>query len=247
MIEIGERPLTLADVEAVARQGAPVRIAQAARARMRESRAVVGAAVEAGRVVYGVNTGFGPMKDHLVAGERLRDLQLNLLRSHQAGVGAETPRDVVRAMLLLRAVSLALGHSGCRPDVVEGLTRLKRRYIIGTCSNANIGLAVRMAKHSGLPWDTIVGAEVARAYKPTAQAYLGTAAALNLEPHEVMLVAAHNSDLAAASKTGFRTAFVARPDEYGPKKKADVADNTNWDISTDSFNGVADAMGCPRL
>ncbi len=133
------------------------------------------------------------------------------------------------------------------PDVVEGLTRLKRRYIIGTCSNANIGLAVRMAKHSGLPWDTIVGAEVARAYKPTAQAYLGTAAALNLEPHEVMLVAAHNSDLAAAAKTGFRTAFVARPDEYGPKKKADVADNHNWDISTDSFNGVADAMGCPRI
>lgn len=133
------------------------------------------------------------------------------------------------------------------PDVVEGLTRLKRRYIIGTCSNANIGLAVRMAKHSGLPWDTIVGAEVARAYKPTAQAYLGTAAALNLEPHEVMLVAAHNSDLAAASKTGFRTAFVARPNEYGPKKKADVADNTNWDISTDSFNGVADLMGCPRV
>ena len=133
------------------------------------------------------------------------------------------------------------------PDVVEGLTRLKRRYIIGTCSNANIGLAVRMAKHSGLPWDTIVGAEVARAYKPTAQAYLGTAAALNLEPHEVMLVAAHNSDLAAAAKTGFRTAFVARPNEYGPKKKADTAENTNWDIATDSFNGVADAMGCALL
>lgn len=133
------------------------------------------------------------------------------------------------------------------PDVVEGLTRLKRRYIIGTCSNANIGLAVRMAKHSGLPWDTIVGAEVARAYKPTPQAYIGTAAALNLEPHEVMLVAAHNSDLAAAAKTGFRTAFVARPTEYGPKKKADTAENTNWDISTDSFNGVADAMGCPRI
>ena len=108
-------------------------------------------------------------------------------------------------------------------------------------------MKVQLSKHSGLPWDTIVGAEVARAYKPTAQAYLGTAAALNLEPHEVMLVAAHNSDLAAASKTGFRTAFVARPNEYGPKKKADVADNTNWDISTGSFNGVADLMGCPRV
>lgn len=133
------------------------------------------------------------------------------------------------------------------PDAVEGLTRLKSRYIIATCSNANIGLAVRMAKHSGLPWDTIVGAEVARAFKPTPQAYLGSAAALNLEPHEVMLVAAHNSDLAAAAKTGFRTAFVARPNEYGPKKVADLAKGHDWDIATDSFNGVADAMGCPRL
>ena len=132
------------------------------------------------------------------------------------------------------------------PDVVEGLTRLKRRYIIGTCSNANIGLAVRMAKRVGLPWDAILGAEVARAYKPTPEAYTRSAAALNLAPHEVMLVAAHNNDLAAAAKTGFRTAFVARPDEYGPKKVADVATNHSWDVTTDSFLGVADAMGCPR-
>lgn len=132
------------------------------------------------------------------------------------------------------------------PDVVEGLLRLKRRYIIAPCSNANIGLAVRMAKRAGLPWDTILGSEVARAFKPTPQAYLGTAAALNLAPHEVMLVAAHNGDLAAAAKTGLRTAFVARPEEYGPKKAADVATNHSWDIATDSFIGVADAMGCPR-
>ena len=104
------------------------------------------------------------------------------------------------------------------PDVVEGLTRLKRRYIIGPCSNANIGLAVRMAKRAGLPWDVIVGAEVARAFKPTPEAYLRSAAALNLQPHEVMLVAAHNNDLAAAAKTGFRTAFVHRPDEYGSRR-----------------------------
>jgi histidine ammonia-lyase len=129
VIEIGERPLSLGDVEAVARLGAPVRVAAAARARMRESRAVVTAAVDAGRVVYGVNTGFGPMKDRLVSGDRLRDLQLNLLRSHQAGVGAETPRDVVRAMLLLRAVSLALGHSGCRPEIVDGLLELLEREV----------------------------------------------------------------------------------------------------------------------
>jgi 2-haloacid dehalogenase len=132
------------------------------------------------------------------------------------------------------------------PDVVEGLTRLNSRYIIGTCSNANIGLAVRMAKRAKLPWDVIVGAEVARAYKPTPQAYLGTAAALNLEPHEVMLVAAHTSDLAAAAKTGLRTAFGARPNEYGPRKVADVATDRTWDVTTDSFTGVADAMGCAR-
>ena len=132
------------------------------------------------------------------------------------------------------------------PDVVEGLTRLKRRYIIGTMSNANIGLAGRMAKRAGLPWDVILGAEVARAFKPTPEAYKRCAAALNLEPHETMLVAAHNGDLAAAAKTGFRTAFVARPAEYGPKKAADVATNHSWDVATDSFIGVADAMGCPR-
>jgi 2-haloacid dehalogenase len=132
------------------------------------------------------------------------------------------------------------------PDVVEGLTRLKRRYIIGPCSNANIGLAVRMAKRAGLPWDVIVGAEVARAFKPTPEAYLRSAAALNLQPHEVMLVAAHNNDLAAAAKTGFRTAFVHRPDEYGSRRAADVATNHTWDIATDSFIGVAEAMGCPR-
>ncbi len=132
------------------------------------------------------------------------------------------------------------------PDVVEGLTRLKRRYIIGPCSNANIGLAVRMAKRAGLPWDVILGAEVARAFKPMPQAYLRSAAALNLEPHEVMLVAAHNNDLAAAERAGLRTAFVARPEEYGSKRAADVATNHTWDVATDSFIGVADAMGCPR-
>lgn len=132
------------------------------------------------------------------------------------------------------------------PDVIEGLLRLKRRYIIAPCSNANIGLAVRMAKRAGLPWDTIVGAEVARNFKPMAQVYERSAAALNLAPHEVMMVAAHNNDLAAAAKSGLRTAFVARPEEYGPKKVADVATNHTWDVTTDSFIGLADAMGCPR-
>ena len=86
------------------------------------------------------------------------------------------------------------------PDSVPGLTRLKTRYIIGPLSNGNIGLLTRMAKFGGLPWDVILGAEAARAYKPLPQAYLASAELLNLQPSQVMLVAAHNGDLAAAAK-----------------------------------------------
>lgn len=132
------------------------------------------------------------------------------------------------------------------PDVVEGLYRLKRRYIIGTLSNGNIGLMTRLAKHASLPWDVILGAEVAGAYKPQREAYLRSAEALNLAPHECMLVAAHNSDLQAASDTGFRTGYVVRPNEYGPHQINDKAATKPWDVVTDSFLGLADALGCPR-
>lgn len=130
------------------------------------------------------------------------------------------------------------------PDTVEGLVRLKRRFVIGTLSNGNVGLLTRMAKNAGLPWDVVLGAETAQAYKPMPQAYLRAAELLNLPTAEVMLVAAHNGDLAAAAKVGFRTAFVARPTEYGPGQDRDIQADRAWDVVTDSFNGVASAMGC---
>jgi 2-haloacid dehalogenase len=130
------------------------------------------------------------------------------------------------------------------PDAVEGLTRLKKRYIIGTLSNGNVGLLTRMAKNAGLPWDVILGAETARAYKPLPQAYLASAELLNLEPGQVMLVAAHNGDLAAAASAGLRTGFVARPGEYGPNQKRDFKAEREWEVVTDSFIGLAKAMGC---
>ena len=102
------------------------------------------------------------------------------------------------------------------PDVVPGLTRLKRRFILATLSNGNIALMVNMAKRAGLPWDVILGAEVTRAYKPTSEAYDRTAGFLQLAPEECLMVAAHGSDLRAAAARGFRTAYVHRPDEYGP-------------------------------
>jgi 2-haloacid dehalogenase len=130
------------------------------------------------------------------------------------------------------------------PDSVEGLKRLKTRYIIGTLSNGNVGLLTRMAKNAGLPWDVVLGAETARAYKPLPQAYQASAALLNLKPEHVMLVAAHNGDLAAAAAAGLRTAFVARPTEYGPHQKIDFKAERAWDVVADSFVGVAEAMGC---
>jgi 2-haloacid dehalogenase len=130
------------------------------------------------------------------------------------------------------------------PDSVPGLTRLKSRYIIGPLSNGNIGLLTRMAKFGGLPWDVILGAEAARAYKPQPQAYLGSAELINLKPSQVMLVAAHNSDLAAAAETGLRTAFVARPAEHGPHQKRDFKAERDWDVVADSFTSLAKAMGC---
>jgi 2-haloacid dehalogenase len=130
------------------------------------------------------------------------------------------------------------------PDAVAGLTRLKRRYIIGTLSNGNVGLLTRLAKHAGLPWDVILGAETARAYKPRPEAYTRNAALLNLPPARVMLVAAHNSDLAAAAAQGLKTAFVARPGEHGPHQQTDLEPEGPWDVVARDFGALADAMGC---
>jgi histidine ammonia-lyase len=116
--------LTIADVEAVARGGARVRIDRHARDRMDEARRVIDELVAAGDVVYGVTTGFGALASTFVAPADAERLQENLLMSHAAGVGEPFPRDVVRAMLLLRANTLALGHSGCRPLVVDRILAL---------------------------------------------------------------------------------------------------------------------------
>ena len=115
--------LTISDVEAVARGGAGAVLDGDARARMGEARAVVERLVDAGEVVYGITTGFGDLATTFIPPADARRLQQNLLVSHAVGVGPALPRDVVRAMLLLRANTLALGHSGCRPAVVDRLLR----------------------------------------------------------------------------------------------------------------------------
>jgi 2-haloacid dehalogenase len=129
------------------------------------------------------------------------------------------------------------------PDTVAGLTRLKQKYILCTLSNGNVALTVNMAKHAGLPWDAVLGAEVARHYKPQPEAYLTTAALLGLEPEQCMMVAAHNNDLRAVSALGFRTAFVLRPTEHGPAQTTDLAPAQEWDVVASSFTDLASKLG----
>src|SRR5688572_18089812 len=131
------------------------------------------------------------------------------------------------------------------PDVPEGLARLKRRRIIATCSNGNIGLMVNLAKRAGLPWDCILGAETARAYKPMPEAYLASCRQLDLPPAAVMMVAAHNSDLRAAKAQGLATAFVPRPAEHGPGQTSDLAaDPACVDVPAANFVELAAKLGC---
>ena len=130
------------------------------------------------------------------------------------------------------------------PDSVKGLRRLKTRYIIATLSNGNVSLILNMAKKAGLPWDMVLGAEVVGHYKPQPEAYLKSAELLDLEPRQCMLVAAHNSDLVAASECGFKTAFVARPTEYGPEQQNDLVALNDYDLVAKNFLELANKLGC---
>jgi 2-haloacid dehalogenase len=143
------------------------------------------------------------------------------------------------------------------PDSVMGLTRLKSGYAIAPCSNGSIALMTWLARYGGLPWDTVLGAEIARAYKPqpavylaSASAlglgaykpqpavYLASASALGLAPAEAVMVAAHNDDLAAARAAGLKTAFVPRPSEHGPGQTADLEPDSDWDVMASDFNDL---------
>ncbi len=129
------------------------------------------------------------------------------------------------------------------PDTVPGLLRLKARFPIVTLSNGNIAMMMAMARRAGLPWDAILGAEIAGAYKPAAAAYQATAAALDVAPGELCLVAAHHADLAAARRAGLMCAFVARPMEYGGRPAPDRDAVQDWEYSATSFLDLADQLG----
>jgi 2-haloacid dehalogenase len=130
------------------------------------------------------------------------------------------------------------------PDAVPGLTRLHKKYPLATLSNGNVALMMNMARRAGLPWDAILGAEVTRHYKPQPECYRGTAELLGLKPEQCVLVAAHNGDLVAARAVGYRTAFVARPTEYGPRQSTDRRAEHDFDLVASSMIDLADQLGC---
>jgi 2-haloacid dehalogenase len=130
------------------------------------------------------------------------------------------------------------------PDVVTGLTRLKSRFTICTLSNGNIGLLANMAKHGGLPWDCILSAEVFRAYKPDPATYLGVAKVFDVPPAEVMLVAAHHDDLAAARACGLQTAYIERPFEFGANTSKDISPDPDNTLHAQDFLELADQLAC---
>ncbi len=129
------------------------------------------------------------------------------------------------------------------PDAVVGLSRLRARYVLATLSNGNVALLVNMAKNAGLPWDAVLSAELASAYKPDPKVYLKAADLLGLPPEQVMMVAAHAGDLRASADVGFRTAYVPRPLEYGPGSQRDLTPDRSFDLVADDFGDLADQLG----
>lgn len=129
------------------------------------------------------------------------------------------------------------------PDTVSGLNKLKSKYVITTLSNGNVSLLTHMAKNGGLPWDAILSAELSGHYKPDPEAYLKAADLLSLKPEQVMMVAAHPSDLRAAARTGLKTAYVIRPLERGPGRPVNRNPDGEFDYTAENFNDLARQLG----
>jgi 2-haloacid dehalogenase len=143
---------------------------------------------------------------------------------------------------VLHNLNLAWHRLDAWPDVPPGLTRLKRRFLIAPCSNGNISLMVGIARRNGLPWDAILGSEIAGDYKPKPRVYLAACEAFDLPPAECMMVAAHSKDLSHAAKQGLCTGHVARPNEHGPGK-GEPAPTVPVDFFASSLEELAAKLG----
>jgi 2-haloacid dehalogenase len=145
----------------------------------------------------------------------------------------------------LKHLNLAWHRLDPWPEAVAGLERLRSRFTVCTLSNGNLGLLANMAKRAGLRWDLILSAEVFRHYKPDPQTYLGVCDIFDLQPAQMMLVAAHKEDLAAARACGCQGAYVERVREYGPRDLKNPGPDAACQYNAVDFNDLADQLGCP--
>lgn len=129
------------------------------------------------------------------------------------------------------------------PDAVPGLTRLRRRFVLSTLSNGNVALLVNMAKRAGLPWDCVLSAELIGRYKPDLEVYRRAAALLGFGVEQVLMVAAHPSDLMAAQRAGLKTAYIPRPEERGPGGPMESTEGCRFDWQAPSLEALADQLG----
>jgi len=186
--------------------------------------------------------GYGPSMNRVRRGElpwtRLDGLHRMTLETLLPQFGLTSLTDAERD-----ALTRAWHRLDPWPDTVAGLTRLKKRFTIAPLSNGNIALMTDLAKHAGLPWDCVLGAELVRHYKPDHEVYESAADFLDLPRGAVMMVAAHLGDLRAAKAVGLKTAFVTRPLEYGPNGKPDLTGDGSVDVSAKDFNDLARQLG----
>jgi len=130
------------------------------------------------------------------------------------------------------------------PDVVDGLHRLKKRFVICTLSNGNLNLLTRLSKRANMPWDCVLSAEVFRAYKPDPRTYLGVAQTFDVRPEQLMLVATHHDDLEAARACGLQTAYIERPLEFGARNPKDVSPRAVNGFHARDLHDLAQQLGC---
>jgi 2-haloacid dehalogenase len=189
----------------------------------------------------GWRAGYAPAMERVRRGElpwtRIDDLHRGVLDDllSGAGIGAVSEADVEH-------LNRAWHRLDPWPDSVAGLTRLKERFVITPLSNGNVSLLTNMAKRAGLPWDCVISAEVFRHYKPDPQVYLGCADLLGIAPNELMLVAAHPSDLRAARAAGLQTGYVDRPLEYGAGRTRETVTPDEFDVTATDFLDLADKL-----
>jgi 2-haloacid dehalogenase len=184
---------------------------------------------------------YGPSMEEVRSGRR-PFVKLDIL--HRENLDRLIPRfklDKVEASVR-DELNLAWHKLDAWPDVGPGFARLHKRFLMAPCSNGNIALMANVARRNNIPWDAILGSEIAQGYKPQPKVYLMTCEAFNLKPEQVMMCAAHSGDLSSAQKLGLRTGHIGRPGEGGPGT-GETEPKGTFDVVGKNFNDFADKLG----